>query len=420
MLKPKKIARGIVARRLEKRILRLKKQYNVKIIAVVGSVGKTTTKLAIAKVLQQKYKVAFQEGNYNDRVSIPLVPFGISMPTLTNPMGWQKVIKQIDRRLKSGYDKDVVVLELGIDHVGQMKEFAYLKPDIAVVTAVTPEHMEHFKDLDTVAREEMLVAKFSKIVIVNGDDCEPKYRRGLAVKLYGTESNYDYQVYERGRQVNLHLKNDSITFIPKVVGLHIHKALLAAAAIGEMLGLSHAEIIKGLESFTPFPGRMQILKGIKGSTIIDDTYNASPSAVIAALETVYAMQSRQKIAILGSMNELGEYSEKAHRDVGEACDPKQLALVVTVGQMAKDWLAPAAEKRGCKVVSFMSPYETGEHVKGMLQTGALVLVKGSQNRVFTEEAIKSLLANPADKDKLVRQAATWMKKKAEQFGDPPK
>ena len=420
MLKPKKVARGIVARRLEKRILKLKKEHDVKIIAVVGSIGKTTTKLAIAKVLHQKYKVAYQEGNYNDRVSVPLVPFGISMPTLTNPVAWKHVFDEIDRKLKAGYDKQVVVLELGIDHVGQMKEFAYLKPDIAVVTAITPEHMEYFKDLDTVAREEMLVARFSKVVLVNGDECEPKYRRGLAVKLYGTESNHDYQVYEKGRQVNLHLKHDSITFTPKVVGLHIHKALLAAAAVGEMLGLSHAEILKGLESFRPFPGRMQILKGVKGSTIIDDTYNASPSAVIAGLETMYSMQSRQKIAILGSMNELGSYSQKAHREVGEACDPEQQSWVVTIGRMAQDWLAPAAEKRGCKVVSFSSPYDAVVYVRGIMQTGGLVFVKGSQNQVFAEESIKALLENPADRDKLVRQAVTWMKKKAEQFGDPPK
>ncbi len=420
MLKLKKIARGIVGRRLEKRVLRLRDKYPVKIIAVVGSVGKTTTKLAIVNVLQQKFNVAYQEGNYNDRVSVPLVPFGIEMPSLTNPLAWRKVLQQMDRKLKSGYDNEVIVLELGIDHVGQMQEFSYLKPDIAVITAVTPEHMEYFGDLDTVAREEMLVARFSRVVLVNGDECDAKYRKGLAVQLYGTSGNYDYQVFQKGRQINMHLKNDSLSFTPKVVGMHIYKAMLAAAAVGELLGLTTTEITKGLESFTAFPGRMQVLKGIKGSTIIDDSYNASPAAVLAGLDTVYSMQARQKIAVLGSMNELGDYSEKAHREVGEACDPKQLSLVVTIGQIAKDWLAPVASNLGCKVVSFMSPYEAGEYLKDVIQTGALIFVKGSQNRVFAEESIKSFLADPTDREKLVRQSGTWMKTKAEQFGDPPK
>jgi UDP-N-acetylmuramyl pentapeptide synthase len=160
---------------------------------------------------------------------------------------------------------------------------------------------------------------------------------------------------------------------------------------------------------------MQILAGKRGSIIIDDTYNASPVAVEAALDVLYATEAPQHIAILGSMNELGEDSATLHSEVGGYCNPKKLDLVVTIGKEAKENLAPVAKNQGCQVETFMSPYEAGRFVATKLQTSGVVLVKGSQNGVFAEEAVKQLLANQSQARKLVRQSSYWLGVKQRQF-----
>jgi UDP-N-acetylmuramoyl-tripeptide--D-alanyl-D-alanine ligase len=190
---------------------------------------------------------------------------------------------------------------------------------------------------------------------------------------------------------------------------------LAAWAVAKKLGMSDDAIKKGLENIQPVAGRMQWLAGVNGSTIIDDSYNASPDAVKLALEALYETDAPQKIAVLGNMNELGDFSKQAHEEIGALCDPKQLELVVTIGPDANAYLAPAASAQGCKVHGFDSPYDAGKFLKPIIKKGAVVLVKGSQNKVFAEETIKSLLADPADVAKLVRQSPDWMKIKKKAF-----
>jgi UDP-N-acetylmuramoyl-tripeptide--D-alanyl-D-alanine ligase len=190
---------------------------------------------------------------------------------------------------------------------------------------------------------------------------------------------------------------------------------VAAGAVGIRLGLSAGEVALGMARIRPVAGRMQLLKGLEGSLLIDDTYNSSPQAAIAALNTLYTFPSEQRIAILGSMNELGDYSKQAHEEVGLTCDPAKLDCVVTIGAEAEQYLAPAAASRGCQVKSFASPYEAGAFVHKILHPGAVVLAKGSQNRIFAEEALKVLLADGEDVHKLVRQSQRWLDKKAKQF-----
>jgi UDP-N-acetylmuramoyl-tripeptide--D-alanyl-D-alanine ligase len=164
---------------------------------------------------------------------------------------------------------------------------------------------------------------------------------------------------------------------------------------------------------------MNLLRGVRDSVIIDDTYNSSPSAAIAALLTLYEIgdSATQRIAILGSMNELGAKSAEYHTQVGAQCDPLFLDWVVTIGEEAARYLAPAAKQNGCQVASFPGPIYAGTFAKKVLydslQTGAIILVKGSQNGVFAEEAVKLLLANADDANQLVRQSAEWMNKSDE-------
>jgi UDP-N-acetylmuramoyl-tripeptide--D-alanyl-D-alanine ligase len=181
------------------------------------------------------------------------------------------------------------------------------------------------------------------------------------------------------------------------------------------MGLGQQEVIDGLSAIRPVNGRMNILRGLLDSTIIDDTYNSSPAAAVAALQTLYLFPSKQKIAVLGSMNELGEFSQKAHEEVGAVCDPTLLDWVVTIGNDAEKFLAPAAAKRGCQIRSFKSPYEAGAFVHSVLHPKATILAKGSQNGVFAEEALKILLHSTEEESQLVRQSSDWIARKEAMF-----
>lgn len=421
-LSPKKIGRALVCRVLESQVRRLRAKHGFQLVAVVGSIGKTSTKLAIAHSLEPSRRVMYQTGNYNDRVTVPLVVFGRGLPSLLNVPAWLKIFLLNEKTIRLPYYYNVVVVELGPDGPGQMKDFAYLQPDLAVVTAITPEHMEFFKTLDAVAAEELTVCDFSKKVLVNTDDIPAKYLEGRGVLTYGQSEASAYHVSDyvsrglEGADVELQLGAEPAIQSPaRILGKQGVKILLAAAATGQLLGLTADELQKGLREVKPFAGRMQILPGIKGSTIIDDTYNASPAPVIAALDVLYNADAPQRIAILGSMNELGGYAEEAHAEVGKYCDPDKLDLVVTIGSDAERYLAPAAAKQGCTVESFTSPYDAGEFVKNALKDSAIILAEGSQNRVFAEESLKSILAAKTDAQKLVRQSSHWMSIKRKQF-----
>jgi len=149
---PKKAGRSVVCTVLEWQVRQLRARHDFKVVAVVGSVGKTSTKHAIAGLLGQTLRVRYQSGNYNDRVTVPLVFFGLKEPSLFNITAWLKAFGVTQSEISLPYAYDVVVVELGTDGPGQMADFAYLKPDIAVVTGIAPEHMEFFGSLDAVAK----------------------------------------------------------------------------------------------------------------------------------------------------------------------------------------------------------------------------------------------------------------------------
>jgi UDP-N-acetylmuramoyl-tripeptide--D-alanyl-D-alanine ligase len=420
----KKLAKKFVVSQLAGYVRKLREDNELKIVAVVGSIGKTSTKFAVARVLGEHYRVQFQEGNYNDIVTVPLVFFGLDEPSLFNPLAWAKTFRQIKKSLKQHYPYDVVVVELGVDGVGQMKAFAdYLEVDITVVSAITPEHMEFFADMDAVAAEEFGVADYSKQLIINADLTEGKYFEPFKEKAltYGKSAQADYVIgdikFEKdtGSFSLVHRGKTLLAEEIKAVSVAELYSAASAAAVAEQLGLSSEEISAGIKKLVPVSGRMQRLKGIKDSLIIDETYNASPIAVKAALDSLYELKASQKIAILGNMNELGEMSPEAHKEVGRYCEPKQLDLVITLGLDANAYLAPAAKQRGCQVKTFDNPYDVGTFLQSFIKDDAIVLAKGSQNGVFAEEAIKLLLADSSDAELLVRQSAEWLKKKEKQF-----
>lgn len=404
-------------------VRRLRAAHNPTVVVVAGSVGKTGTKRALAKVLSKQIKVRWQEGNYNNPISIPLIFFGQKMPHIFNPFGWIRVFLLAEAQIKGSYPYQVVVVEAGVDHPGDMAEMKnYLRADYGILTAISPEHMENFANIDAVAEEELQISELVDTLLYDRDCVDTRFRKHIIDGLsYGSDkADATYKIGDidddNTRKVAIKIKGgDTIAFKSNLIGKQGVPALAAAALMAHILELSKDEIKSGLESVTAFSGRMQLLEGMQGSTIIDDTYNASPEAVKAALDTLYEMKSPQKIAILGQMNELGRHSKALHTEIGEHCDPKQLELVVTIGDDANKYLATAAEKKGCKIMRCPSPQHAADVVGITLKKGGIVLAKGSQNGVFAEEAVKELLANPEDSDKLVRQSKSWLRIKQKQF-----
>ncbi len=408
---------------LGRQVRALLRKNDVKVIAVAGSIGKTSTKLAISEVLSEKFKVRYQVGNYNDLVSVPLVFFDEMLPSLLNPFAWLAIFLRNSKQLKKTYPYKIAVIELGTDGPGQIAQFKkYINADIGVLTSITSEHLEFFESVDNVAKEELVLSELSDQLIFNSDLCADKYINKL-------ENSVSYGLNEANLQITgishngliasfkANYEGNPVLATTIVPGLEAQLYTVAAAiSVGLQLGMNTEQIKQGIANIKPHSGRMQVLRGVSGSTIIDDTYNASPAAVKAVLRDVYTLKADQKIAILGNMNELGDSSKTAHEEIGNLCEPTELDLVVTIGPDANKYLAPAAVKRGCEVKEFNSPYDAGEYVKSILKPGALILAKGSQNRVYAEEAVKILLASSDDAAKLVRQSTEWLKVKRQAFG----
>ncbi len=412
---------------LEKYVVRyFKKHPDVKLIIVAGSVGKTSTKRAIATLLSQRYRVALHEGNHNTHMSAPLAILGITYPDNVKSIGaWISVFRAAHARVTQPSGTDVIIQEIGSDKPGDIAHFGtYLRPYIGVVAAVTPEHMEFFKDMDAVAKEELTAANFSEIAIINRDDIDGRYAQYLTntnLDTYGSTSAAEYRFEvqnftpEDGYEgVVVTPEYPAIPAKIKVVGEHSLRPVMGAVAVAVKMGLTADDIAAGLQLIRPVPGRMNILRGLNDATIIDDTYNSSPIAASSALQALYGMQAPQRIAVLGDMNELGGVSAAEHEALGKLCDPSLLAWVITIGEQSEKYLAPAARLRGCQVQCFKNAIDAGTFAHKVMERDAAVLVKGSQGNVYSEEAVK-ILSMMGDDDELVRQSPQWLKIKADFF-----
>lgn len=401
---------------------------DVKLVVVAGSIGKTSTKTMIATILSQSLRVRMEHTNHNTHMSAPLAILGIEYPAnIRNVFTWLAVFWAARRRIRQPSDVDVIVQELGTDRIGEIPHFgSYLHPDIAVVTGVTEEHMEFFGTLDAVASEELSVAHFSQATLINRDDIPGRYASYMTnpmLNTYGTTEAAEYcfeindWTIDRGfsGQVMTPDWDGPMDASVRLVGEHSLRPVMGAVAVACKLGLEPAAIKAGIEAIRAVPGRMNHLRGVNDSILIDDTYNASPAAAEAALQTLYSINAPQRIAVLGSMNELGESSVGAHERLGELCDPNLLAWVVTVGEEANLHIAVKARARGCQVQTCRTAIEAGAFVHKVLERGGAVLLKGSQGGVYLEEATKMLLHSTEDDHQLVRQSYAWLQTKQRYF-----
>jgi len=207
---------------------------------------------------------------------------------------------------------------------------------------------------------------------------------------------------------------DSVPVTMKnVIGDAHVRSVLAGAAVALQLGLSPSTIAKNVQSYIPMPGRLRLLPGIKHTLLIDDTYNASPEAVHAALEVLCGVPinaGAQRIAVVGDMLELGRYSEQAHKDVGKHVATLPIDLFVTVGEHARD-AARAALEQGMaqtQVYTYANSVDAGRFLQERMKRGDAILVKGSQG-IRTEKIVKELMAEPLRAPELlVRQYGKWL------------
>lgn len=393
----------------------------VRLVVVAGSVGKTSTKAAIGTVLRQKYRVRVHEGNHNTPMSVPLAILGVKYPDNVHSIfAWQDALKAARNRVLMPTDVDVIVQELGADRVGDIAAFSrYLHPHMSLVTAVTPEHMEYFQTIENVAREELTAANFSQVAFINRDDIDGRFAEFITnpnIHTYGTTSSAEYRFEEQGFDLESGRSGvfispempDGVEVSVKLLGTHNLRPAVAAATIGVKFGLSREQIKMGLEKLEPVSGRMNLLKGLNTTTIIDDTYNSSPAAASSAVTTLLEIEAPQRIAIMGDMNELGGTSPDEHKKIGQMFHPDQVDWVITIGPESEKYLAPAAQANGCQTKSFQNAVQAGAFARSVSKPGALILIKGSQGDVYAEEAVKIMLVNQNDISRLVRQSPMWM------------
>lgn len=399
------------------------KHPDIKLVAVAGSIGKTSTKVAIATVLSQQYRVRLHEGSRTTPLYTPLAILGIEYPKNNTIGTWFNIMRAAHKRINQPADVDIIVQELSTQKPGDMVLYGrYLLPDIAVITAVTTERMDIFHTVEAIALEELALAQFSKLAIINRDDIDGRYASYLTngnLTTYGTSGAAEYRFmtedfsFETGHKGLLVAPelDQPLPSTLKVVGEHSLRPAIAAAAVGCKLGMNPNSIAEGLRRIRALSGRMSVIRGVNNTILIDDTYSSSPLSASSALQSLYSTQAPQRIAVFGSMNNLGAESQIEHEKLGRLCDPNMLAWVITVGDEAAHYLAPAARAQGCQVKSFTSALEAGAFVHKVLESDATILFNGSKEGVYCEEAIKVVLHSTEDEVLLVRQSSAWLKTK---------
>lgn len=357
-------------------------RFSPRVIGVTGSVGKTTTKEMIWSVLRKRFRTLKSWGSYNNEIGLPL--------TLLY--------------LDSSHER--VVLEMGMYALGEIAELATIaRPHVGVVTNVGPTHLERLGTIECIAQakselvEALPPASEGGTAVLNGDD--PTVR-AMAEKTrarifcYGLDPACDLwasHVESRGLEgvrFQLHHKGERLHVKIPLLGRHSVHTALAAAAVGLVEGESWAEIIAGLWDVTE-QLRLVAVQGIKDSTILDDTYNASPTSTIGALNLLEELSGR-KIAVLGDMLELGDFEEEGHRKVGRrAVDV--VSVLITVGPRSR---IIGQEALACGMAEgdiFMA--EDNEqaiaHLRRIVGRGDIVLVKGSRGMKM-EEIVAALTA----------------------------
>ena len=398
------------------------KKAKPKIIAISGSFGKTSTKEAIYFVLSKKFgsDCGKNWGNMNSVIGLPLsilglrnYSFGLGFLLDLFRAFWGYIFYRLPK---------ILVLELGIDKPGEMEKLLkIIKPDVGVLTGVSETHLEELKDIVGVKREKSLMVSAIKaggFFIVNGNDqncLDIQPGKGVETVKYGQNFDVSYSDLEisiSGNNFNIKANKEIRPVKSKLIGEHSVNILLSATAVCLKIGLKLPEIVESLEQIRPQKGRMNLIKLKNQMILVDDSYNSNPKSAVEAVKTISAIcWDGRKVAILGNMNELGEYTKDGHLAVGEEAG-KTVNLLLVVGPNVGNFLK-GAKKSGMdetNIFCYPSPEKLISDLDNKLKPNDLILIKASQNKMRFEKVAEHLIADPeVSKNVLVRQEKKWQK-----------
>ncbi len=407
-------------------LLRLAKP---KIIAVTGSVGKTSTKDAVYHAIKNTISARKSEKSYNSDIGVPLSILGLDN-AWQNPILWIKNIGNgfLHALFPFHYPK-VLVLEMGVDRPGDMKRLtSWIKPDIVVLTRLpdVPVHVEYFSSPEQVAAEKLILvdALADDGVLVYNNDDEKVRQAALNIRQkaigYSRYSQSDYTVSEdkiiyenglpKGVRFNIsHNSGEAEFSLTGAVGVSNLYNFAAAAAVAGQLDVELKDTAVEMSTFVPPPGRLRLIPGLKSTVIIDDTYNSSPVALESALSTLKEISGfNRKIAVLGDMLELGRYSTEAHEKAGEQateCSDVLITVGVRARSMAAGALASGMSEKN--ILQYDDAVRAGKELQNFIQPGDLILIKGSQG-LRMERIVLEIMNEPEKADSLlVRQSKAW-------------
>ena len=352
-------------------IAKLKREkYNIPVIAVTGSVGKTSTKDIIYSVVSQKYTTLKTQGNMNNHIGMPMTILGLEK-------------------------HEALVIEMGMNHFGELRKLTQIaKPTIAVITNVGTAHIGNLG-----SRENILKAKLEileglqengSVVINNDNDLLNKWQAenkkykvityGINNKSTNTAQNITYN--DNGSKYELYPEKQIIA-VPVGGEAFVYNSL-AAISVGKILNIPMSKIIEGIKKFELSKMRLDIQKTKNGYTVINDCYNANYDSMQSAIEYLKAFKANRKIAVLGDMLELGEFAKELHEKVGKIVAKNNIDILITVGKEAKN-IADVAKENGVKhIYKFDNNQEAIKQLEKLLVVDDAVLIKASNSMNFKE------------------------------------
>ena len=352
-----------------------REKYEIPVVAITGSVGKTSTKDMVASIMQEKYNTLKTQGNYNNHIGVPLTIF----------------------RLK---DEEALTIEMGMNHLGEISTLSKIaKPTVAVITNVGTAHIGNLGSRENILKAKLEILDGMKekgpIVINNDNDLLHKWylenKNTYKIITFGIQNESDYMAE------NINFKENGSTFTLKgtskqievpVGGEHFVQNSLCAIAVGRIFEIPLQKIAEGISNFELTKKRMDI-ENINGITIINDSYNANYDSMKAALDYIGKMQGKRKIAVLGDMLELGEYSKTLHENVGKVVAENKIDILVTVGNEAKH-IAEIAKNEIGNVIVCNTNEEAINEINKIKAENDCILLKASNGMHFGEilEGIK--------------------------------
>ena len=350
-------------------------KFDIPFVQITGSVGKTTTKEMIAAVLGAKLNVLKTPENFNNDIGTPLTLFGLSP------------------------EHQAAVIETGMNHFGEIEYLgAMVRPDIAVISNIGDAHIEYLGSRGGILKAKCEIFEHLKddgIAILNGDDAlldtvtlpQRIIRCGQSEHCQVRISDIlDHGV--NGITCTVTSEKDVYHLNIPAPGEHMAYAASIAVAVGEALGLSKEEIIRGVAAYAPIGSRMHILRLSDGRVLLDDCYNANPQSVSAALEVLARTECERRVAVLGDMGELGDLTEQAHFNAGALAAMLGIDFVVAIGSKAVK-IADGAAMGGAEVLHFATREEAMPTLREQLHPHTTMLIKASHAMHF-EEIVKEL------------------------------